>query len=953
MKKMNLCTHVVGSLFAASLTATAASVETWTGGDKSAYQDEDGKALTSFDVADFWNGGVAPVNGQTAAYAFVIGADGDYAKHISNNAQHFIQSDLTIGGADNPNVTLEFVSTRPVVAGQPDNSSPACLRTGGTISLLGNNTTVKIGRGFLFGTRGDLKPSVNTFVIDPGVKFEGEGILNWGGTHLLVAAHDYGSLWLQLGQENGNDIEYTALGDITTKGRLALIQGGSGGIGGRSVLKLAGHTVTVGEVALGTPDNRPEDGNQSSFGGISFEGGALKVAGDILFIGDPDGVKADQSPLPREHRITTDQMGGTLEVGGSIVYRSKSDDGWYLRDLALVLNGDGTEQELELLTEDVGDTALCLYKNTVYGSVTVKGGAAVRLVDTFDNDRRTPGKAEALYTLDLTVEEGATLDLNGQSLYVYNEPTLAGEVLNGTVIRLRKAGFFSTVEYTLGTPGEALTGALGHWVGPMVAGDFDNDGKPELALVTMDENPVVAGSEFHLLDFDGTTLTEQPNFPISDTTVLPGRTQNLLSGASGGSPMVNPFMFEDLGDGKGKRLIYTTSGYSDVIAIAPDGTSAETLEPACSYGNDNFVLVDLDGDGVKDIVTCYRNTGNLRAYSVAKKTELWGQTLAADAGIVVRVGVADLNGDRKPEVLAVAKCLDTEAVPVQGLSIFKADGTAYVSPSGTEFASVPLPYGRGEGGGALIAKDVTGDGVPEIFIVDTNTKVGSTYGYLLVLDQDGQTLFWTQATEAPNKYSSPNVQFFDMDGDRICEFLYDGRIYNGKFEEIDRLPVPAECLGVCVRLSPALVDMTGDQVPEIVYGCRDKAWNDYDNARWIAAYDPVKKELLTGFPIKLQYSQDTGANDWHAGSCAHWNFANLIVADFDGDNKWEIVVGIGAVAADTAKRAALNVIKTPYGYEVKGSRTQEKIGAWQYGRGPLMDFTYPLARKEGFAIFVR
>lgn len=949
MKKMNLCTHVVGSLFAASLTATAASVETWKGGDRSAYRDEGGKALTSFDVADFWDGGVAPVNGQTAAHAFVIGADGDYAKHISNNTQYFIQSDLTIGGADNPNVTLEFVSTRLVAAGQPDNSSPACLHTGGTISLLGNNTTVKIGRGFLFGTRGDLKPGVNTFVIDPGVKFEGEGVINYGGTHLLVAAHDYGSLWLQLGQENNNDIEYTALGDITTKGRLALIQGGSGGIGGRSVLKLAGHTVTVGEVALGTPDNRPENGNQSSFGGISFEGGALKVAGDILFIGDPDGVKADQSPLPREHRITTDRQGGTLEVGGSIVYRSKSDDGWYLRDLALVLDGDGAEQELELISEDVGDTALCLYKNTVYGSVTVKGGAAVRLVDTFDNDRRTPDKGEALYTIDLTVEAGATLDLDGQRLYVYNAPAIDGELLNGSVVRLRKAGFFSTVEHALGTPGEALDGALGHWVGPMVAGDFDNDGKPELALVTMDENLAVAGSEFHLLDFDGTTLTEQPNFPISDTTVLPGRAQNLL-----GSAMVNPFMFEDLGDGKGKRLIYTTSGYSDVIAIAPDGTSAETLEASCSYGNVNFVLADIDGDGVKDIVTAYRNAGNVRVYSVAKKAELWRQTLAAGAGIVARVGVADLDGDRKPEVLAVAMCPDTEAVPVQGLSIFKADGTAYVSPSGTEFASVPLPYGRGEGGGALIAKDVTGDGVPEIFIVDTNKAVSGVNGYLLVIDQKGETLFFKPSSEAPNKFSSPNVQFFDLDGDRVCEFLYDGHIYNGRFEKIDDLPVPAECLGFCALLSPALVDMNGDQVPEIVYGCRDKVWNAYEPARWIVAYDPVKKEVMTGFPVKLQYSQsEFNTTDWHAGNTAHWNFANIVVADFDGDLKWEIAVGIGAVAGNTAKRAALNIIKTPYGYEVKGSRTQEKIGAWQYGRGPLMDFTYPLARKEGFAIVVR
>ena len=915
--------------------------------------------VSSLEVAGNWDGGVPPSAALAATYDFAISREGDYAKLVWGNTQGYIFGAFTVGAETNPNVTMEFISTRGVVRDPvsgsmvPDNSSPACFRVSGILSLLGSQTTIKIGRGFCFGTRGDLDTATEYANISPAVTLQGDGIFNYGARSMSVWGLDYDNLWLQLGQEQGSSFEYQLKGDMTAINRLMLFQGGTGGVGGRSLLNLNGHTAVIGDLKLGTEDNRPEANKQSSFGGIVFNGGTLKMKGSLEALGDPDGTKTDGTPLVNDHLFSTAGNGGVFEAAGSLPFKSRSAAEWYLRDLALVLNGDGTEQALELLTEDVGDTPVCLYENTVYGSVTVKAGAVVRMVDDFDNDRRTPGTAEALYTMDLTVEEGATLDLNGYNLYVCNAPAIAGNVLNGTVIRLQKAGFFSLVEHTLGTPGESLTGTLGQWVGPMVAGDFDKDGKPELAVLTMDENLEQPGSEFHLLDFDGTALTEIAPFPFADTTVLPGRTTGLLTSANNqSSAMVNPFMFEDLGDGKGTRLIWTNSGYSDVIAMAPDGQSAETLESACSYGNDNFILVDLDGDRVKDIVTCYRNTGNLRAWSVAKNEELWRQTLTADASIVVRVGVADLNGDRTPEVMAVTK--GAGGASGYNFHVFNANGTAYKNADGDELTDVQLQYGRGEGGGALIAKDVTGDGVPEIFIVDTAFSVNNVTGYLLVIDQKGETLFFQQSTQAPNKYSSPNVQFFDMDGDRVYEFLYDGAIYNGKFEKIDQLPVPTECRYFCALLSPAMADLTGDQVPEIIYGCTDPALNTYEFARWIVAYDPVKKAVLSGFPIKLQYSQSTTENDWHAGSCQHWNFANIIVADLDGDKKWEIVVGIGVPVGATPKRAALNVIKTPYGVEPFAGRTEKDIGAWQYGRGPLMDFSFPFAKKEsGFLLLFK
>ena len=949
MKKTSMRALVVGGLTIASLSVSA-DTEVWAGGDKSDYKDESGKALSSFEIADFWSGGVPPTDGRTADYSYVIAADGDYAKLISGETRHSIVSDLTIGGVNNPSVTFECVSLRQV-GGVYTNTNAAVFGSKGAVSLLGDKTVVKISEGFMFGPLGQV-------TIGSGVVFEGKGVIDFEGNQVPVAAHDYGDLWVQLGQTSTYDVRYTAGGDIATTSRLFLIPSGGGGIGGRTTLCLDGHIVTAGEVALGSLDSAPYvDGHQSTFGGISLAGGTLKVARDILFLGDPDGLKIDaKTPIGRDHLLTTDGKGGTLEIGGSLLFWSASDDGWYLRDLALVLKGDGKEQELELLTEDVGDTPTCLGRNTVYGSVTVKSPALVKLVDENDNDRRTPGVPEALYALDLAVEDGATLDLNGKSLYVYNEPKIEGAVLNGSVIRLRKAGFFSLVEHTLGTPGQGYDGTLGHWVGPMVAGDFDKDGTPELAVLTMDQYLAAQDdTSFHLLKFNGTTLTEAPNFPIWDQTILPGRTGKLITDGT-----LNPFMFEDLGDGKGARLLYTCSGWSDVISLVSDGLSAETLETSAAYGACDIALADLDGDGVKDIVSGDRQNGNnLKVWSVAKKQLLWAKTLKSLGQNVCRLGVADLDGDKKPEVLALAAGTSASGDEGNNLHIFKANGDPYVDKSGKELVNVELPYPRSpNGAGALVAKDITGDGIPEIFIVDTYQWTGSYMGYLLVTDLQGNEIFFKLPSVA-QKGCSSNVQFFDLNDDRVCEFLYDGRIYSYSkstqaVELIDTLPVPAGCQAFSPLLSPALVDMNGDQIPEIVYGCTDPAYTSLEAVRWIVAYDPVKRGVLDGFPVKLQYSQSTTENDWHAGNCNYWFFANIVVADLDGDKRWEIVVGVGVPTRGTTKRAALNIIKTPYVYEESGRRTQREIGAWQYGRGPLMDFTYPFARHpKGLAIILR
>lgn len=922
----------------------AATTEKWIGGDQSA-------ADSSLEVAECWYGRQPMANGLGGDYDFLIDQDGARATMKHANPGYSIAGGLTIGSETNPDVRVEFTSKRSVVTidgvKYPDNSSPAALRVGGVFKAIGNRTTIRINRGFVLALRNNYDGKTNFAQIAPEVKFEGEGIINFGDGSRLVPGNDYGGLWVQIGQENRSDVPYALAGDLAAA-RLEIYQGGTGGIGGRSYLDLAGHTLTVGELAFGTVDNRTGDanpGNQSSFGAINFNGGTVVIAGDLEFRGDPDGTSTwngTHTPFVLDHCLTTGGHGGRMEIGGSLNVRSRSSEGWNLNDLTVAFTGDGTAvQTVEALRHDGGDTRDCVIDPYAFGEIVVKAGAHVRLVDEYDNDRAAEG-VEAVYTRRLAVEAGATLDLNGVNLYVLKPPAIDGEVVNGSVTQLRVAGLFEEQEYVLGVPGEATTGTQGNWVGPMAFGDFDGDGRLELVLVQMDEDNTCADSRLYMLKYDGASV--QTVFePALDTDLFQNHPSQLR--------------FADLGDGGGTRLLYTSTAYSDVRALNADA-GYEVLADRASYGNANFVLCDLDGDGVREIVTASRDSSaaNLRVYSPKTKQAVWTGLLAADAGILSRVGVADVLGDRRPEVLALTKSASDASE--YDLGIFDAAGVLQ--------RRLKLDFVRNEAAGLVTALDLTGDGRKEIVIVETtcdnrlNTPYGSSQGGMFIVDSEtGATLFSVYASECDWTVSHATAQFFDCDGDRIREILYGGRIYKGtvsggeaKFSVVDTLPVPSG-VHFCHTLAPALVDLTGDGVPEIVYGCSTAELNDNRKARQILAYDPVAKEVLPGFPRAL-FSTQTGADSdqWCAGSQRHWYMASLLAADWDGDGKWEIVAGLGTDKAGQTTRASLNIVRTPYAVVLPPGRTERQMGAWSFGRDDAMTFAYPL-KKTGLSLVIR
>ena len=81
---------------------------------------------------------------------------------------------------------------------------------------------------------------------------------------------------------------------------------------------------------------------------------------------------------------------------------------------------------LEVMSQDLGNTAAGFSQNFAYNTLELTNGTYVELVDDAAN---SPGDApEALYVNDLIVPAGTTLNLNGLNLYIHTEQ------IEGTII---------------------------------------------------------------------------------------------------------------------------------------------------------------------------------------------------------------------------------------------------------------------------------------------------------------------------------------------------------------------------------------------------------------------------------------------------------------------------------------------------------------------------------------
>lgn len=225
-------------------------------------------------------------------------------------------------------------------------------------------------------------------------------------------------------------------------------------------------------------------------------------------------------------------------------------------------------------------------------------------------------------------------------------------------------------------------------------------------------------------------------------------------------------------------------GYPEVITEARiiDGKTGATKYAFPQTIGDNFVVYDIDGDGLLDIVTSdrvYRNDG----------------TLAYQATIPVGyVAVGDFDRDGNPEVVAINTASHTfsiwhlvpddapEAAPGalkievlrQGVDINGDKGTGRCTPGQSGYT---------KGGGPPTVADFNGDGYPDVALAG-----GVAYAVFdgkKLMDAsvpNANTLLWAKETQDCSS-AATGSSVFDFEGDGKAEVIYADekvlRIYDG------------------------------------------------------------------------------------------------------------------------------------------------------------------------------
>lgn len=903
-----------------SVAAFAAQgvTNTWIGGDKSSVTTD------TFHVDAYWSTGVAPTNGTYDA--LMITNNGDFARWITSSSGFYLKGPVTLGDTNtSPRVTVEFLGNR---SSPPANSNPAQILAGAKLAIRGSNTTVRIGAGMNYQLGGTASPNLE---LDPRATLYGDGILQFARS-IVLPARNYDHLLLRV-QASESSTKYWLAGTTTTTGNVEVTESGTSGVDGLATLSLNGCTLAANTLTLGEKDILTNNGDQSGFGAIDLAGGTLELSGDIVFRSNPDGLKADQTPLTRDSAISSSTGGGTIKIGGSFTnITTKTPASWMISGVDLILNGNGTNvQCVEALSADFGDTPTCCLDNYCWHTLKVQSGAYVQLVDRNDNNRITSDK-EAVYVKDLIVESGATLDLNGINVYAYGTINIAGTLVTngGAATKLTKAlGVIRLATTTLGTTDPSY--GLGMWIGAMAVGDVTGDGKNEFFVITMDEKPEDDDCKLFALNYTNGVVSSLPNYPISDQKL----------GAAGASAFYN-FIVDDLGNGLGNELHYSNNGYSKVYAIGKNASPhLVSAHDDATYSAGAIAFADLDRDGSKDLICAARgSSNNLRVYNTADQTLKWSATLQpADNNIVVQVGVADLDLDGQLEVFAVAKSTTNGLI-----SAFRKDGSYYYGPTGGMIISnMPLTSASLESFGGLAAADVDGDHYPE-FIYAASSSTGNDG--LTVMKQNGSVLCHIAG-------SAPGFALLDVNRDGIYEVLYGDKLCSGDGTVLQTLPVPSGATAVTSYTMPVLADFNGDQIPEAVYLCSTSSKTP-TYGRMVCVYDFRSQSILPGFPVALTAILSAGNNDttWRAGPFHHWYGVAPLVADLDNDGTWEIIVGVGIDTDTTTESPTLNVIATPYRYTVPAGRRVEDYGWYSYRHGPLADFKFPLYVPQATVIFI-
>ncbi|KAA0252449.1 VCBS repeat-containing protein [Acidobacteria bacterium ACD] len=316
---------------------------------------------------------------------------------------------------------------------------------------------------------------------------------------------------------------------------------------------------------------------------------------------------------------------------------------------------------------------------------------------------------------------------------------------------------------------------------------------------------------------------------LSQTPVSPPLKTGFPVTLAGGGPVrAGAPAVADLGLRGGKKSIVFGTSTAKLYVVDFDGTVPApfpvSLPAECAASP---AVADLTGDGAPEIVVPYGSNfspgvrGGVRAYR-RDGSLLWDRPAADFAGqpgiVISSPAVGDVDGDGSPEVAWGG-----------------TDGNLYLARGADGVDETGWPrFVRDTVASSPALADVDGDGRVDVVIgVDTHAEPApyntADGGCLHVLRFDGTSVVGFPRCVDQVLYSSPAVG--DIDGDGRPEIVIGtGTFYSARAHRVyafrcNGLPAtgwPVSVEGE-VATSPALGDLTGDGVPEVVVTDNDRS----------------------------------------------------------------------------------------------------------------------------------
>jgi hypothetical protein len=300
-------------------------------------------------------------------------------------------------------------------------------------------------------------------------------------------------------------------------------------------------------------------------------------------------------------------------------------------------------------------------------------------------------------------------------------------------LAVTNSGYNSSIGVLLGNGDGTFQAAVSYAAGSaprsMAVGDFNGDGKPDLAVANGSGISVLLGNG------DGTF----------EAAV------NYATGSDPHSVAVGDFN----GDGKPDLAVANQSS-SNVSVLLGNGDG--TFQAAVNYavgGASSVAVGDFNGDGKPDLAVTspqasFFGVGNVSVLLGNGDGTFQAAGNYAVGSLPVSVVVGDFNGDGKPD-LAVANFL---SIFSSGISVLLGNG------DGTFQAAVN--YGAGPNPNALAVGDFNGDGKPDLAVA--NPDESFNVGNASVLLGNGDGTFRAAAVVAGGNTSSVAVGDFNGDG---------------------------------------------------------------------------------------------------------------------------------------------------------------------------------------------